>query len=136
MSAASEFPAIAFNCPKVWSHMQGDERTRHCEACHRQVHNLSLMTQQERRALLSATGESPCVAYFQHVNGRPIDVTALPASNPLKHLLSQAAAVSLGSMAMMTGCSSGKKQPPLMMGVICPPSEEGAKAEMPKKAGQ
>ncbi len=112
--------------------MQGDERTRSCETCHRQVHNLSLMTGAERRALLSATGESPCVAYFQHVNGTPIDVTALPTSNPLKHLLSQAAAVSLGSMAMMTSCNATKQQPPLMMGVICPPSEEGKKV-VPKQ---
>lgn len=112
--------------------MQGDERTRSCEACHRQVHNLSLMTRQERLALLAATGESPCVAYFQHVNGTPIDVTALPSSNPLKHLLSQAAAVSLGSLAMMTGCSASKKQPPLMMGVICPPGEEVAPKPAPK----
>ncbi len=116
--------------------MQGDERMRSCEICHKQVHNLSLMTRQERRSLLSATGESPCVAYFQHVNGTPIDVTALSASNPLKHLLSQAAAVSLGSLAMMTGCSAAKKQPPLMMGVICPPSEEGAKKVVPKQAGE
>lgn len=111
--------------------MQGDERSRSCEACHKQVHNLSLMTRQERHTLLATTGESPCVAYFQHVNGTPIDVTALPPSNPLKHLLSQAAAVSLGSMAMMTGCNATKEQPPLMMGVICPPGEEAG--AVPKK---
>jgi len=106
MSDPSEFPEITFKCPKVWAQMQGDERTRFCDVCNRQVHNLSLMNKQERRALLTAEGQSPCVAYFKHLNGAPIDVTALSEANPLKHVLTQAAVLSLSTLSLLPACST------------------------------
>ncbi|MFC5458133.1 hypothetical protein ACFQDI_24905 [Prosthecobacter fluviatilis] len=59
-----------------------------------------MMTDVERRELLASTGESPCVSYFKYLNGTPIDVTALPDTNPLKKILTQAAMASLGAVAL------------------------------------
>jgi hypothetical protein len=100
MSATAEFPALSFTCPKLWAQMAGNEKKRFCEVCQKNVHNLSLMTQEERQTLLASTGESPCVAYFKHVNGTPIDVTALPEGSPLKKKLTKAALMSMSAVAL------------------------------------
>lgn len=100
MSATAEFPVLSFTCPKLWAQMEGNEKTRFCDVCQKSVHNLSMMTAEERQVLLAGTGESPCVAYFKYLNGAPIDVTALPDSNPLKKILTQAAMASLGAVAL------------------------------------
>ncbi len=91
--------------------MRGDEKTRFCDVCNRQVHNLSMMSRQERRALLTAEGESPCVAYFKEVNGAAIDVTALSEADPLRHLLTKAAALSLSTaLSLLPSCTTPPEQ--------------------------
>jgi len=143
MSDIVDFPAISFSCPKIWEQMQGDEKTRFCDVCQKNVHNLSMMNQGERRVLLASTGESPCVAYFKHLDGTPMDVTALPETHPLKHLLTQAALVSMSAVSMSAvamssiamsaralseACSKDQEAPTtgsysclMIMGVACPP---------------
>jgi len=137
MSATAEFPALSFSCPQLWAGMEGNEKTRFCEVCQKNVHNLSMMSAEERRDLLASTGESPCVAYFKHVNGTPIDVTALPDGSPLKKKLTKAAllslsAVGLGSIAMnsmelIEAISQDQVAPTtggyyiMSAGVVCPP---------------
>lgn len=120
----STFPEISFACPKEWTQLRGDERSRHCGTCDRQVHHLSMMTEPERRALLSKPGDRPCVAYFHYLDETPIDVTALPSGNPLKSTLSKAAALSLGTMSLLSGCNSQQQDPVIMrLGIVCPPAE-------------
>ena len=138
MSDSVDFPAISFSCPKIWAQMQGDEKTRFCDVCQKNVHNLSMMNQGERRALLASTGESPCVAYFKHLNGTPMDVTALPETHPLKHMLTQAALVSMSAVAMSSiamsarairdACTKDQEAPTtghfgysMILGMVCPP---------------
>ncbi len=107
MSDNVEFPALSFSCPQLWAGMAGNERTRFCEVCQKNVHNLSMMNAEERRTLLASTGESPCVAYFKHVNGTPIDVTALCEGSSLKRKLTQAALVTASAMGLASiGMSS------------------------------
>ena len=111
MSDPSDFPEITFKCPKVWAEMPGDERTRFCDVCNRQVNNLSLMNKPERRALLTAEGQSPCVAYFKHLNGAAIDATALSEANPLRRILTQAAALSISTMSLLPACTTDMPNP-------------------------
>ncbi|WP_395748239.1 hypothetical protein [Prosthecobacter sp.] len=99
MSSNADFPALSFNCPKLWAQMQGDEKTRFCDVCQKNVHNLSMMNTEERRKLLASTEESPCVTYFQYLNGEPIDVTVLPEGHPLKRKLLKAALISMNAVA-------------------------------------
>ena len=135
-----EFPALSFSCPQLWAGMAGNERTRFCDVCQKNVHNLSMMNTEERRALLASTGESPCVVYFKHVNGTPIDVTALCEGSSLKKKLTQAALVTasaiglasigMSSMALMEAANDqeapttgwgGEIRHIMMAGVACPP---------------
>jgi hypothetical protein len=40
-------------CPASWETMRGDERTRYCVGCGRNVHNLSAMTRREAETFLA-----------------------------------------------------------------------------------
>lgn len=65
---------IAAPCDVPWDSMQGDERTRHCSECKRDVHNLSAMTHAEVEAFLEAltpdaSGHLPCISLFKRTDG-------------------------------------------------------------------
>src|SRR5262249_26070513 len=52
-----------------WNQMTGDDRTRHCGACQKNVYNLSGMTRAEAEALLLEHNGELCVRYYQRHDG-------------------------------------------------------------------
>ena len=52
---------IGSPCSEDWGAMTGDDRTRFCDQCNKQVHNLSAMTETEARAVVAQP--SVCVRY-------------------------------------------------------------------------
>jgi hypothetical protein len=60
---------IASPCHADWSQMTGDERTRHCGECKKNVYNLSGMTRDEAEALLIERNGDLCVRYYQRHDG-------------------------------------------------------------------
>jgi len=50
-------------CPKAWESMSGDETSRFCTYCQKQVHNLEALSVNERLALLSSPAASICARY-------------------------------------------------------------------------
>ena len=60
---------IASPCEENWNEMVGDERTRRCTRCERDVYNLSGFTRGEAEALLSQSGEAPCVRFYRRTDG-------------------------------------------------------------------
>jgi hypothetical protein len=60
---------VATPCSAEWAKMSGDERTRHCGDCKKNVYNLSEMTRDEAEALLVAKEGRLCVRYFQRADG-------------------------------------------------------------------
>jgi hypothetical protein len=76
---------VASPCDVPWESMVGNERTRHCGACKKDVHNLSAMTRDEVEAFLARAevigaqgGVKPCVSLFQRLDG-----TILTADCPI-----------------------------------------------------
>jgi hypothetical protein len=64
---------IAERCPADWSTMQGDARTRFCEACGLHVHNVSDMTTLEAEELLRCRSVGRlCVRFAVAPDGTPI----------------------------------------------------------------
>ena len=49
--------------------MAGDDRTRHCGACDKDVYNLSGMTREEAEALIVERNGELCVRYYQRADG-------------------------------------------------------------------
>jgi hypothetical protein len=60
---------VASPCTADWSQMTGDERTRHCGDCKKDVYNLSGMTRDEAEALLVERAGNLCVRYYQRHDG-------------------------------------------------------------------
>jgi len=60
---------VASPCTADWNQMTGDERTRHCGQCKKDVYNLSGMTRDEAEALLIERNGDLCVRYFQRHDG-------------------------------------------------------------------
>lgn len=59
-------------CPMDWDRMSGDERVRHCEACGKDVHDLTAMSPDEIVTLLSPVREDeeePCARAWRSPDG-------------------------------------------------------------------
>jgi hypothetical protein len=60
---------VATPCRADWNQMTGDERTRHCGDCKKNVYNLSHMTRDEAEALILEKEGKLCARYFQRHDG-------------------------------------------------------------------
>jgi hypothetical protein len=60
---------VATPCTADWAKMTGDDRTRACGACNKNVYNLSGMTRDEAEALIVEKAGQLCVRYFQRADG-------------------------------------------------------------------
>lgn len=65
---------VATPCTADWSTMSGDDKTRFCQECKLNVHNLSAMTKVEAESLLKKqeNGERVCVSFFRRADGTVI----------------------------------------------------------------
>ena len=61
---------VASPCPASWREMEGDDRSRFCLECKRNVYNISDMTTAEAEDLLRNREGRLCVRYFQRADGR------------------------------------------------------------------
>jgi len=61
--------SVAFDCPARWSAMSGDDRSRHCTHCNRNVYNISDMGREEAIDFLESQGAKVCVRYYQRRDG-------------------------------------------------------------------
>ena len=60
---------IASPCRADWNQMVGDERSRACGQCEKQVFNLSSMTRAEAEALIVEKAGKLCARYYQRHDG-------------------------------------------------------------------
>jgi hypothetical protein len=60
---------VASPCHERWDAMTGDDQTRHCARCDKNVYNLSAMTREAAEALLRQREGKLCVRYFRRVDG-------------------------------------------------------------------
>jgi len=60
---------IASPCKASWDEMTGDERTRLCGLCDRQVFNLSELTRDEAETLIADRAGKLCARYYKRADG-------------------------------------------------------------------
>ena len=60
---------IASPCNADWKAMTGDEQTRFCDKCAKNVYNLSAMTTVQAEALIREKEGDLCVRYYQRADG-------------------------------------------------------------------
>lgn len=102
--------------------MSGSERERFCAACRMQVPNLSLVSSEEREAILKrALTEKVCGSFLVRLSGE-IVTPEKPLTPKEQFGIRQlgVAALSAGALAMASGCVSAKQ------GVIPQPSADPA----------
>lgn len=61
---------IASPCSARWEDMVGDDRSRHCQECRLQVHDLSAMTRAEAEEVLRSSTARTCVRLYRREDGR------------------------------------------------------------------
>lgn len=64
-----EAVTIPVACPVPWHAMHGNDRTRFCDQCRQNVHDVSALTRAEALELLSAS-ETPCLRIYRRADGR------------------------------------------------------------------
>ncbi len=60
---------VATPCAADWSKMIGDNRSRFCGSCRKNVYNLSAMTASEAASLIREKEGKICVRYYQRADG-------------------------------------------------------------------
>jgi hypothetical protein len=97
---------IASPCSASWNEMTGDDRTRHCDACHKDVYNLSGMTREEAEALILERNGELCVRYYQRADGTILlaDCTiGVQRKRSRRRTVARAAALVAGGLAAAGG---------------------------------
>lgn len=79
----SRLPELAVTkpCEESWEAMRGDARSRHCEACGKDVLNLAAMSRREveRVALRVAAGDAVCGRVTRRMDGELVTLPDAPA---------------------------------------------------------
>jgi len=61
---------IPVACPVSWDAMHGNDRTRFCDSCRQNVHDVSELTRHEALELLKTDGRMPCLRIYRRQDGR------------------------------------------------------------------
>lgn len=69
---------IASPCNADWNAMTGDEQTRFCDKCSKNVYNISAMTTEQAESLIREKEGKLCIRYYQRADG-----TVLTADCPV-----------------------------------------------------
>ena len=70
-------------CDVPWDDMTGDENSRLCSRCDKQVFNLSAMTRQEAESLIAnEVGEAACLRLHHRPDGTVTTADCKPAAPP------------------------------------------------------
>src|ERR1043165_2961495 len=104
-------PKLSFQCPVKWESMAGDESKRFCDNCQKHVHNISLMTADERARLLAKKtdgAEHLCVTYLKRPDGEMVT----PENTPPSKILRFGIAAGLSASALTLAACSGPTNPP------------------------
>jgi hypothetical protein len=68
---------IPVPCPVPWEDMHGDHRTRFCDKCSQNVHDVSELTSAEAVQLVTAGEKMPCLRLFRRPDGRVMTADCL-----------------------------------------------------------
>lgn len=60
---------VASPCPADWNEMVGDEQSRFCDKCAKNVYNLSAMTTEQAESLIREKEGHLCVRYYHRADG-------------------------------------------------------------------
>lgn len=120
-------PKIEKPCPANWDEMKGDEKRRFCEHCQLHVHNLSAMTPQEQRRVLTEKSDHTCISYVTRPDSIPVSPQDWLNRNGFVYRLGRSLMVPAVALLSLLGvsCESVKtKDQRFVKGRVAQPSVE------------
>jgi hypothetical protein len=98
---------IPIACPVPWDEMHGDNRTRFCDQCRQNVHDVSALTRSEALQLLSANDHLPCLRIYRRPDGRIMTADCATRRERVWKWLDRRStwAAWLFAMVFFTGCT-------------------------------
>lgn len=108
---------IASPCQASWASMQGDERTRHCGECKKDVHDLSKMTRREAEALVSSVGvdgHRPCIRMWVRADGTVITQDCPKGLERARRWLKKVGAAFGALFGVLVGLTGCTREEPMM----------------------
>jgi len=92
---------IASPCDKSWQAMRGDDRTRFCDACKKNVYNLIGMSDADVEALIREKEGNLCVRLYQRADGTLMTSDCPVGLHAARRKLARAVSAVAGCVAMM-----------------------------------
>ena len=118
---------IAQPCPAQWAEMQGDDASRFCQQCEKNVYNFAEMSTEEIAALLQREAKV-CGRLYRRADGTIMTRDCKPSRNPMHAGWSAAwkglAASAIGA-SVLSGCTpSQDPHPPVSTEVPSTPAAQ------------
>ena len=104
--------SVASPCHVPWDEMKGDDRSRYCGQCRKNVFNIAAMTRDEATRLIAVREGSLCVRFYRRQDG-----TVLTSDCPVgirlvrQRIARAAAAIAAVFVALVTGTLFGSRAP-------------------------
>lgn len=98
-------------CPQSWETMQGDDKSRFCGSCEKDIYNLSEMTRSEAKKLILQSKESVCVRLEKDTHGKV--KTLKKQLHQITRQVPIAAGVLSASLALAASADAQRKPPPI-----------------------
>lgn len=104
--------SVASPCHVPWDEMQGDDRSRYCGQCRKNVFNIAAMTREEATRLIAEREGSLCVRLYRRHDGTLLTGDC-PVGNRLvrQRIARAAAAIAAVFVALVTGTLFGGRAP-------------------------
>ena len=104
---------IASPCHADWGQMTGNERTRFCASCQKNVFNLSAMTARQAADLIREKEGRLCVRYYLRRDGTILTRDCPVGLAAVRKQFLKIAAVFVGAFALLGfGCKKNDEKPP------------------------
>ncbi|HEY4181652.1 MAG TPA: hypothetical protein VGM90_32635 [Kofleriaceae bacterium] len=122
---------VATPCSMDWNAMTGDERVRACDACDKNVFNISGLTREEAEALIREKNGDLCVRYYQRNDGTILlqDCSVGVSQKRKTRVLAVGALLLLGGSALFAWKVNRKGAPKVrveetyeLLGKVTPPA--------------
>jgi len=104
--------SVASPCSADWSAMTGDERSRRCAQCDKQVYNVSGMGAEEAEELLRTRVAEACVRLYRRADGTVLTADCPVGVRRRRSRRRVIAAVAGGGLAMSAALFGSQRQPP------------------------